>query len=108
MIHRIYVSPTGKLRQNWAPAYTMTYEGEVLGESSQPIYDGARALLERGAHPALDKVVVRWEGKDHDSFLPVPLGFAGGLTVSEGDKGMVRKEWVPFGGSLRPGGTAEE
>jgi hypothetical protein len=69
--------------------------------SRQPLYDGARALLDLGANPdAL--LTIRYAGKDHDSFAPRPIGELAQWMIEESDKGgLKRRRWKPFGPRAR-------
>jgi hypothetical protein len=45
---------------------------ELIVTSRQPLHDGARELLKRGFAPD-ERMTIRHEGRDYDSFEPRPL-----------------------------------
>ena len=80
--------------------YSVAVEGgPTLGKSRDPLFAGARMLLEAGYSPEAT-VVVRNSWLDHDSFEPVTIGRAAKFTTSEPDRGSVRVRRFEAG---RPG-----
>jgi hypothetical protein len=66
--------------------------GEVLTRSTQPFFDSARILIQRGCDPQTRLIMMR-AGRDQVD-LTTPLGAAAKLTV---DKANVRfATWRPF------------
>ena len=66
---------------------------ELIVTSRQPLFDGARKLLERGHDPATP-ATIRHRGKDYDSFVPRPLSELAQWTIEESDKGgLKRRRW---------------
>jgi hypothetical protein len=66
--------------------------------SRQPLYDSARALLDLGVAPDT-LLTVRHVGKDHDSFVPRPIGELAKWTIVDSDRGgLQRREWRPYAG----------
>lgn len=70
--------------------------GEVVVTSRQPVYDGARRLIEAGHDPDEQIMVIPASGT---AWLPQRLGEMAKWTVGEGDKsGLHRRAWQPFRG----------
>jgi hypothetical protein len=81
-------------------------DGELILTSRQPLYDGARALLSRG-HPKNTLLTIRHASKDHDSFLPLEIGYLAQWSISEsGHGGLRRIRWQPMPEHLKRGGRA--
>jgi len=70
--------------------------GELIVSSTrQPLVDGARELLARDFDPATP-LTMRHEGKDYDSFQPLPIGKWAGWTYTEGENTPLRcARWMP-------------
>ena len=67
----IGTSPRYRTRQ--APVYPVTApDGQLLGHFSQPLYEGARALLALG-YPPDQLMTTRWAGKNSTTSSPGPL-----------------------------------
>ena len=89
----IGTSPRYRTRQ--APVYRVTVpDGQLLGNFSQPLYEGARALLALG-YPPDQLMTTRWAGKNYDNFQPRPIGLLAKWTVTEGDRMQLRR-WAPY------------
>ena len=78
--------------------FDVFFEGVLLVRATrQPLYDGARALIDQGYSPEMF-VTFRHDGASHDSFKPMKLGEAAKWTVEERDKkGLRRTRWKPMG-----------
>jgi hypothetical protein len=74
--------------------YVADVNGEYLTTSRQPFFDGARALLAKGEDPET-LVTMRHAGAQHDSFVPMRIGDAAKLGVSEGDTSVKVRKWKP-------------
>jgi hypothetical protein len=71
-------------------------DGELIVTSRQPLYDGARKLLDRGFAPT-ELLSIHHAGKDYDSFEPAPIGELAKWTIAESDRGgLQRQRWKPF------------
>jgi hypothetical protein len=81
-----------------AGRFTARLEGTgdvIIGNSRQPLADGARELLARGFDPATP-LTMRPEGKAYDSFRPMPIGHWGRVTYTEGENTPLRcARWMP-------------
>jgi hypothetical protein len=72
---------------------------ELIVTSRQPLHDGARELLKRGFAPD-ERMTIRHEGRDYDSFEPRPLDELAQWTITESDRaGLYRRTWAPFDAS---------
>jgi hypothetical protein len=80
---------------------------EIVTRSTQPLLDGARALLAEGIDPRT-RIVMRHTGSDTDA-LRSTVGAAAGLTVEEGESVPRVKRWKPspFGAVTPPVRQAE-
>ena len=68
-------------------------DGAHIITSRQPLYDGARELLKLGHSPDT-LLTIRHVGKDHDSFVPQPIGWLALWTIADRDKdGLKRERW---------------
>jgi hypothetical protein len=68
----------------------------IVGNTKQPLADGARELLARGFNPNT-LLTMRHEGLPHDSFELFKIGQWAGLTFREGEKTTLRSApWMPF------------
>ena len=93
--------------------YSVAVEGgPTLGKSRDPLFAGARMLLDAGYSPEA-MVVIRNSWLDHDSFEPVTIGRAAKFTTSEPDRGSVRVrrfeagQRVGRGGEFLPSGASD-
>jgi hypothetical protein len=77
-------------------------DGDLVCISSQPLLDGARALLARG-HPAHVLLTTRHDGKPYDNFIPATIGKLACLTAEEACLGFRKyRPWCPaVGHSMR-------
>ena len=66
-------------------------DGEMIVTSKQPRLDGARELMRRGYSPDV-LMTTRAEGRDYDSFIPAPIGELAKWTITERDRGGLRRE----------------
>jgi hypothetical protein len=70
-------------------------DGELVCISSQPLLDGARALLARG-YPADVLLTTSHDGKSYDNFIPAPIGKLACLTAEEASLGFRKcRPWYP-------------
>lgn len=93
-----------------APGKYHGWVGEAhVAHSAEPLFAGARVLLKMGYDPE-ELVTTRHRGKGFDNFVPLPLGKAAKLTVTEPDLGPPRiRPYVPFsGGSISGPGTTTD
>jgi hypothetical protein len=98
-IHRIDLEPARRqdARGTWigqSRAF-MSYQGERIGESSKPLLDAARILLDSGrARP--DDRIVTWRGKT--PCLSAPIAAAARLTIDEPANGNAARfrRWMAF------------
>ena len=68
---------------------------KLICTSRQPLFDGARALLERGVAPDTP-LAIRHAGKDHDSFAPEPVSELAKWTYVENPRdGLQKVLWRP-------------
>lgn len=87
--------------------------GDVLGQTRDPLFAGARMLLDAG-YPPEAMVVVRNSWLDHDSFEPVTIGRAAKFTTEESDRASVRvrrfkpRQTVGRGGEFSPSGASDD
>jgi hypothetical protein len=72
---------------------------EVVYRSTQPLVDGARALLAEGVDPRT-RIMMRHTGSDTD-VLRATVGAAAKLSVREGDDAPRFRDWMPL--PPRPG-----
>ncbi|MGI9487034.1 MAG: hypothetical protein ACR2RF_14390 [Geminicoccaceae bacterium] len=69
--------------------------------SSQPMYDGARALMNRG-FTAETLLTMRHHDRDYDSFKPLPIGWLAQWSQTFSDKrGFIRGKWKPMPESMK-------
>jgi hypothetical protein len=71
--------------------------GEVIvGNTKQPLADGARELLAAGFDPGT-LLTMRHERRTPDSFQPLPIAKWAGWTYEEGERTTLRQSlWMPF------------
>ena len=84
--------------------YAAFLDDELIVQSRQPIFDGARALLKLGFDPE-SLMTARHETSNADSFDPKPIRDFAKWSVTERDKGGIqRRLWRPnpMGGSNKP------
>jgi hypothetical protein len=75
--------------------FVASLDGEVVCVSDQPLFDGARELLQRGYHPAA-RLTTRHLGKPYDNFVPARLDRLAKWTVSESDRdGLQYRKYTP-------------
>ena len=75
--------------------FHMTYNGDDLGRSHQPLYDGARLLLSRNVLGS-DLMTTRHRDAPYDTWKPVAVDTAALYMVVERDMGGLRKtRWTP-------------
>lgn len=88
-IHRIEVGR----HSGGAARFDCAYRGSFAFRSHQPIYDGARWLLDRG-HARLGDRVETWRG---DTLcMSADVGRAAAFTVRENDRGYGLSKYAPF------------
>lgn len=88
-IHRIEVGR----QSGGAGRFDCSYRGEPAFRSHQPIYDGARWLLDRGYARSGDRVET-WRGVT--LCMTAEVGRAVAFTVRESDRGCGVAKYVPF------------
>jgi hypothetical protein len=75
--------------------------GELILTSRQPWYDGARELLRRG-YPNSTLLTIRHASRDHDSFLPLEIGYLAQWSISESEHGGLKRiRWQPMPEDLK-------
>jgi hypothetical protein len=80
-------------------AYSLTYAGELIGESDVPLCDAARILLNRGIAKPTDKISTSRDGITPQ--LTASVKWAAEHTVQETEThGPVFVKWRPFDPSL--------
>ena len=111
MIRLILREP--RCRKNAAPTFEAVREdtGEVVVRSGQPLYDGARALLEAGLPPGT-LLTMRHVSSANDSWVPTRIDELAKWTVKESNRGgLTRRRWQPHPrstpeGLAKPAGDA--
>jgi len=110
---RLIVTPHREAGGFHVDRFEARLDGELIVTSRRPLYDGARALLERG-HPPGALLTMRHVGKPYDSFHPRPLGELAAWTVEDRDRnGARRRRWkerpafVAIEGQERPRGVPQ-
>jgi hypothetical protein len=66
---------------------------EVVTRSTQPLLDGARALLAEGSDPRT-RIMMRHAGSSADA-LRSTIGTAAQMTVGEGERPPIFRPWKP-------------
>jgi hypothetical protein len=66
---------------------------EVVTRSTQPLLDGARALLAEGIDPRT-RIAMCHAGSDTDAVRST-VGIAAGLTIEEGERPPIFRPWKP-------------
>ncbi|MGI9489768.1 MAG: hypothetical protein ACR2RF_28555 [Geminicoccaceae bacterium] len=98
----LIVSPSeGNAGRRYGDRFDARLDGDLVVASSQPMYDGARALMNRG-FPAETLLTMRHHNRDYDSFKPMTIGWLAQWTLSDSPKtGLSRRKWQPMPDHLK-------
>jgi hypothetical protein len=70
-------------------------DGELVCTSDQPLFDGARALLDAGYPPAT-LLTTRTIGAGFDNIIPAPMGKLAGMATVENNRDLGFAKYRPF------------
>lgn len=84
---------TIKPHNHHSPSRTIKYQAwlgaELIVTSHQPLFDGARVLLDMGYNPSR-LITTRQDKNQYDNFVPVTIGYASGRSCDEHARAFTR------------------